>query len=145
MRCSMEKPRTTEPVYSTTWPTRAGGADGVQDAERGVLRGDTRRQRPLDAHLHGERPRLAQTLRREHVLDLGGADAEREGAESAVRGRVRVAADDDAARLRQPQLRADDVHDALPAVAGAEAGDAALVAVALQRVHLRAGSSRPRR
>ena len=41
------------------------------------------------------------------------ADAERDGAERAVRGRVAVAARDGHARLREPQLRPDDVDDAL--------------------------------
>ena len=62
-----------------------------------------------------------QRLGREDVLDLAGADAERQGAEGAVRGGVRVAADHRHAGLGQPQLRADDVHDALLDVAEAGA------------------------
>ena len=56
-----------------------------------------------------------QALRREHVADLRRADAERHGAECAVRRGVAVAAGDGHARLRQPQLRPDDVDDALRA------------------------------
>ena len=44
---------------------------------------------------------LRQGLGGEHVLDLAGADAERERAEGAVGGGVAVAADDRHARLGQ--------------------------------------------
>ena len=54
-----------------------------------------------------------QALRRQDVADLRRADAHRDGAERAVRGRVAVAAGDGHARLRQAELRADHVHDAL--------------------------------
>ena len=59
-----------------------------------------------------------QRLRREHVLDLGGADPERERAERAVRGGVRVAADDRHPRLRQPELGPHHVDDPLAPAAG---------------------------
>ena len=76
-----------------------------------------------------------QALRRQHVAHLRRPDAERHGAERAVRRRVAVAAGDGHARLRQAELRADDVHDALPV--GAEVGepDAELAAVVLERRH----------
>ena len=60
----------------------------------------------LEADAHRPRPRLRQALRRQHVLDLRRADAERERAERAVRRRVAVAADDRHSRLRQPRARA---------------------------------------
>ena len=47
----------------------------------------------------------------EDVLDLAGADAERQRAERAVRRGVAVAADDRHARLGDAQLRPDDVDD----------------------------------
>ena len=55
---------------------------------------------------------LQQALRGQHMLHFAGADAKRQRAERAVRGRVAVAADDGHARLRQTQFRADDVDDA---------------------------------
>ena len=64
------------------------------------------RQLAGERDAHRLRPRLQQRLRREHVLDLGRADAERERAERAVRRGVAVAADDRHPRLRQPELRA---------------------------------------
>ena len=70
------------------------------------------RQRAVDAHLQRRRAPLQQALRGQHVLDLAGADAEGERAEGAVGGGVAVAADDGHARLREPELGPDDVHDA---------------------------------
>ena len=75
---------------------------------------------------------LQQALRRQHVRHLAGADAERQRAERAVGAGVAVAADDRHARLGQPQLRPDDVHDALPLVAQRVQLDAELGAVLLQ-------------
>ena len=111
-------------------------AEPADRSEHDVLRGDAVGQLAVEAD--AQRPRLAlrQRLRREHVLDLGGADAERERAERAVRRRVRVAADDRHARLRQPELRADHVHDALAPAAGRVERDAELVAVPLERLEL---------
>ncbi len=91
----------------------------------------------------GDRHRLGpagrQRLGGQHVLDLAGADAERERAEGAVGGGVGVAADDRDARLGQPELRADDVHDALLDVAQRVQPHAELGAVAAQRLQLGAG------
>ena len=47
------------------------------------------------------------------MLDLGGANAIGEGAESAVGGSMTVAADDHGARKREALLRSDDVANAL--------------------------------
>ena len=77
-----------------------------------------------------------EALRREHVLDLGRADAEGERAEGAVRRGVAVAADDRQARLREAELRADDVDDALAPAAGRVERDAELLAVRAQRLEL---------
>ena len=73
------------------------------------------------------------------MLDLGGADAERHGAERAVRGGVAVAADDRQAGLGEPQLRADDVHDALLGVVHRVERHAELGAVLAQGLDLGAG------
>jgi hypothetical protein len=82
---------------------------------------------------------LGQGLGGENVLDLAGADAEREGTERAVGGGVAVAAHDDHARLGEALLGPDDVDDALERVADAVAGDAELGAVGPQHVHLAGG------
>ena len=79
-----------------------------------------------------------QRLRRQHVLDLARADAERERAERAVRAGVRVAADDRHAGQRRALLRPDHVHDALAPVVH-ELGDAVATRdVGVERVDLQA-------
>ena len=83
----------------------------------------------VDGDRHRARPRLRQRLGGEHVLDLAGADAERQRAERAVGRRVAVAAHDRHARLGEPLLGADDVHDALARVAHRVEPDAELRAV----------------
>ena len=60
-----------------------------------------------------------QRLGGEDVLDLAGADAERQGPEGAVRRGVAVAADDGHARLGDAELRADHVDDPLARCCGA--------------------------
>src|SRR5579862_2678805 len=91
-------------------PTHADLADDAQDE---VLGRGARWQLATDFDLQGLRALLWQRLRRQHVLDLGSADAESQRTDRAVRRRMAVAADDDHARLRSPQLWANDVHDAL--------------------------------
>ena len=76
---------------------------------------------------------MRQALRRQHVAHLRRADAERDRAERAVRRGVAVAAGDRHPRLRQPELRPDDVDDALRAAVEIEQRDAVLAAVALER------------
>ena len=78
-------------------------------------------------------------MRRQDVLHLAGADAERQRAERAVRRGVAVPADDGHPRLGQPLLRADDVDDALPAAGDIEEWDAELGAVGRQHRDLRRG------
>ena len=119
----------------------AGGAVGAHLADRAedqVLGGDAEAELALVGDPHRARLALAQALGREHVLDLAGADPERERAERAVGGGVRVAADDRHARLGDPQLRPDHVHDALAVGADRVQRDAELLAVALERLHLHA-------
>ena len=84
----------------------------------------------VDPDLVGLRVALEQGLGREDHLDLARPDPERERAERAVRARVRVAADDGHPGLGQPQLRPDDVDDALARVADAVERDPELGAVA---------------
>src|SRR2546430_17102352 len=82
---------------------------------------------------------LQQALRREHVADLGGADAEGQRPEGAVRAGVAVAAHDGLARLREAQLRANDVHDAALTVGEAEQLHTERGAVGLELAHLPPG------
>ena len=114
----------------------AGRADAAADVEHDVLRRHARAQRAVDAHEHVLRLLLGQRLRREHVLDLARADAERERAERAVRRRVRVAADAGRAGQREALLGPNDVHDALALVGHAKVLDAEVLDVPLERLHL---------
>src|SRR5690606_10610098 len=75
----------------------------------------------------------------EHVLHLRGADAVGQAAEGAVGGGVGVAAHHGGAGQGHPQLGADDVDDALADVVDLELGDAELVAVVIEGLHLDAG------
>ena len=117
-------------------PDGSADADPADRSEDDVLGSDA--ERPLarveDPHRLGVLPR--QALRREHVLHLGRADAEGEGAEGAVRRGVAVAADDGQPRLRETQLRPDDVDDALAPAAGRVERDPELLAVRAQRLEL---------
>lgn len=117
----------------------AAGADPRDDRQDQVLGGDTLGQLAVDRDRHGLRAGQGQRLGGQHVLDLGGADAERERAEGAVRRGVRVAADHGGAGLGQTELRADDVHDALLDVAQRVQPDAEVRAVLAQRLQLGPG------
>ena len=115
----------------------AADADAGDQGEDDVLRADARAEAPVDADLVGQGLALEQRLGGEDHLDLAGPDAERQRAERPVRGRVRVAADDRHAGLGEPQLRPDDVDDALGVAAERVDRDAELGAVRLELPDLR--------
>ena len=138
IRASIDSSSIALPRYSMTWPWAPSVPICGDDGEDDVLRRDAGRQLAVDGDRHLLRAVLRQRLRGQHVLDLAGADAERQRAEGAVGRGVAVAADDRHARLGQPQLRADDVHDALVAVAHRGQPDAELGGVLAQRLDLRA-------
>jgi hypothetical protein len=102
----------------------------VDDPEDHVLRVDAGRERPVDPDLAELRLRHRETLGRQHVAHLGGADAERDGADGTVRRGVAVAAGDGHARLAQAQLGPDDVDDALLARRHVEERHAKVLGVA---------------
>src|SRR5262249_11886941 len=83
--------------------------------------------------------RLHEALRGENVLDFAGADAKSERAESAVGRSVAIAADDGLAGLRDAQLRANDVHDALVLAVHVEKAHAGFAAVPFEGVELSDG------
>src|SRR6266550_894583 len=115
---------------------RAGPADQTKDD---VLGRDPERQLTGDVDREVALPLLRKALGGQHDLDLRGADPEREGPEGAVGGRMGVAADDQHAGLGQPELRPDDVDDALAPAADLVEGDPRLPAVLGQDLHLLAG------
>ena len=115
---------------------------GAAEAELGnqrkhdVFRRHTGMQRA--GHIHGEgfERRLQQALRGKGLLDFARPNANRQRAECAVRRRVAITTHDGHAGLRQPQFRADDVHDALMLAREAIACDPELPAVVLERIDL---------
>ena len=109
--------------------TDANAADQRQDQ---VLGGNAGGQRAGDVDGASPGPALQQALGGEHVANFGGADAEGEGAEGAVRAGVAVAADHGLAGLRKTKFRTDDVHDAAQLVAQIEQLEPELCAVALE-------------
>ena len=114
----------------------ARGPDLADDRQNDVLGRDAERQGAVDRDPHVLRASLDQGLGRQHVLDLGGADAEGERAERAVRRGVAVAAHDRRAGQGEALLGADDVDDALADVLDVEQGDAEVPAVLLQGLDL---------
>ena len=108
------------PRYSMTWPMPPPTPILRMIARMTSLAITPSDQLAVDLDRHRLRARLGQRLRREHVLDLRGADAESQRTQGAVRRRVAVAADDRHAGLGQALLRPDDVDDALAEVVDAE-------------------------
>src|SRR6185503_2214150 len=114
----------------------AADADRADDLEDQVLRRDLGRHLARQVDREGFRLTLQQALRRQHVADLRRADAEGEGAERAVRARMRVAADDRRAGMRRAELGAHDVHDAAVAARKPAQLDPEVFAVLLHLPHL---------
>src|SRR5690606_5437410 len=77
-----------------------------------------------------------ERLRGEHVLDLRRANAVRECAKCAVRGRMAITADDRRTRQCETLLGTDDVHDALPNIELVVVLDAEILGVLRQSFDL---------
>src|SRR6266566_4479236 len=89
------------------------GADLTNDAQGKIFRGHAFGQRAAHINQHCPWPILRQALRRKHMLNFTGANAERKCAEGSVGAGMTVAADDCHSRLGQSQLRTNDMYDAL--------------------------------
>src|SRR5437879_13038066 len=85
---------------------------------------------------HRLRHALRQRLRCQNMLDLRSANTEGQRAERAVSTSVAIAADDSHARLREPQLRANHMHNALLGRAHVEEANLEFAAIFLQRFDL---------
>ena len=126
----------------------AGGAVGADLGDRAqdhVLGAAARPELARVVDAHRLRPPLRQRLGGQDVLDLARADPERERAEGAVRGGVRVAAHDRHPGLRQPELRPDHMDDAVAAVAERIQAHAELRTVARRAPRAGPGTARPAR
>ena len=117
-------------------PARALRADAADDHQDEVLGRRPERQVPVDPDAHVAGQPVDERLRGQHMLDLGRADAEAEGTQGTIGGRVAVAADDHHAGPDHAVLGRDDVLDALQGVVGVEQRDAVPHAVALQVARL---------
>jgi hypothetical protein len=118
-------------------------AEAANDREDHVLRVHPGAELAVDVNAPYLQRVEREALRREDVADLRGTDAKGDGAKSAVRGRMAVAARDRHPRLRQAQLGADDVHDALVLAARRTRSvelDAEFAAVALEHARHFLGS-----
>ncbi len=136
MRPSIESARIASPVYSSTSPVPPPTPICEIRPRIKSFAPKRRAPAPIEAHFRGLRLVLQQALRGEHVLDLGGADAERQRPERAVRGGVAVAANDRHAGLREAELGADHVDDALVDAAHVRQRHAELLAVDPQLLDL---------
>src|SRR6266404_327006 len=116
----------------------AADADFADDGEDDVLGGDAGGALAIHDDVQRFGTRLREALRGEHVLDFAGADAEGERAKRAMRGSVAVAANDGLPGLRDAQLRADDVHDALLLAVQVKEAHAGFAAIFLERLELQA-------
>src|SRR5206468_5755042 len=88
-------------------------AEPADDRQNDILGVDTWGESAVDVDAPDLQGFEREALRREDVAHLRRTDAERDGSHRAVCGRVAVAARDGHARLRQAQLWANDMHDAL--------------------------------
>ncbi|MNJ43854.1 hypothetical protein D3C77_388800 [compost metagenome] len=113
-----------------------GSADLANHRQDDVLGRDAERQLAFDAHQHVFHFLGHQALGREHMLDFRGTDAMGQGAKGTMGRGVRVAAHHGHARQGCTLLRADDVDDALTHVIHLEFGNAILVAVFIEGLHL---------
>ena len=99
-------------AFEVVAAARPDVADLADDRQDDVLGGHSRTKLVIDADQHVLRFFLYQRLGDQHVLHLGCSDAEGQCAESAVGGRVGIAAYDGQPRQRDSQFRANDMHDA---------------------------------
>ena len=98
----------------------AARADLPEQRKRDILRRHISRSHAIDANSHDARPRLPQRLRREHLRNLGGSDAERQRAKRAVRRGVTIAADNSQTGKGDSKFRPRDVDDALTLIGHVE-------------------------
>ena len=117
----------------------AGRADLADHGQHDIFGGDARANGAVKLHQHGFGFFCQQRLRGQHVLDFRGADAMCQTSKRAVRGRVRVAADNGHAWQGRALLWADHVHDALTLIVHVEIGQAVFFGVCIQRLDLQPG------
>ncbi len=93
-------------------------------------------QLPVDLQFERLWEALQQRLCGKHVLDLAGADAERQSPKRAMGRSMAVAANDGHPRLRVAQLGTDDMDNTLLRVVQVVVLDAKLLAIVAKRIDL---------
>ena len=119
---------------------RTTGGELAHKEERHVLGGHALPEGAFDADPHRLGLLLQDALRSQDHLHLGSADTERHGADGAMRGRMRVTADDGHARQGQALLRSHDVDDAVVRVHHPVVREPELGGVGREGVHLLLGN-----
>ena len=115
----------------------AGGADTADDSQHDVLGGDAGAHMAAHFDEHRLRLLLDQALGGQHVLHLGSADAEGQGAEGAVGGGVGVAADHRHSRQGGALFRPHHMDDPLTGVVDVEFGNGEGFAILVEGHHLK--------
>src|SRR5215469_1103075 len=90
-----------------------------------ILGDDAERNPAFESHAHGFRSALDQRLCRQHMCQLTRSDPEGQRTEASMSTGVAVAADDQATRQAQTELRPDDMNNSLPRLVDIEHLDAA--------------------
>src|SRR6266481_1271541 len=117
----------------------AGDARFSDDGKNQVLCRDALGPLAMHENVQRLRARLHEALRCEDVLDFAGADAESQRSKRAVRGSVAVTANNRLPGLRDAQLRADNVHDALVLAVHVKQANARFAAIFFQSIELELG------
>ena len=134
-RPSIDSARIALPANSMAWPCAPSARDPRDDSERDVLAGDAGAAVPSTVMRMRFRLLLPNRLRHQHMRHFRRADAERVGAERAVRRCVAVAADDQQAWQSEALFGPDDVYDALARIAQSEQSDVVVRGVFLEIAH----------
>ena len=100
-----------------------GDADLSDEREDDILHRHAGMQFAIEHDAHAFLLALTQRLRGEDAFAFTRADAERHGAEGAVRAGVAVAANQGRTRQREAQFRPDDVDDTVPMIVHGDVGD----------------------
>ena len=121
-------------------PLAAAGTNLGDNGQNQILRCDPVRQLAGHVDGHSFERFQRQRLGGHHMLHLGGANTEGNGTERAVGCGVGIATDHGHARLGQPQLRTDNMHNALFNIAHGMDTDTKFFSIFAQGFHLGAGN-----
>src|SRR5688572_13849582 len=119
-------------------PGAAGDADARNDRQAHVLCRHASTDPSEQRNAHDLGFAVPHSLSGENMLHLGSPDPISEGAERAIARGMRVRSRHDHARLYEPELRRDDMHDSLLWMRDAEMDYACVARIGLELFHHRA-------